>query len=840
MTPDPQPGVQARPSRAATTPISTYRFQVRPSFGFDRVGALAGYLADLGVGHAYLSPVLMPSPGSEHGYDVVDHARLNPEAGGQAVFAAMVSALHERGLGAVADVVPNHMAVPTPVSLNAALWSVLRDGPGSPYARWFDVDWSVPSHALLMAVLGDRIGTVLQAGELTVDSSGPEPVLRYYDHVFPVRPGTADLPLEELVDRQWYRLAWWRVADDELNYRRFFDVDTLAAVRVEDPEVFDATHALLLQLVRDGSLDGLRIDHPDGLADPRGYLRRLAETTGGAWVVVEKILEGSEQLPEDWPCAGTTGYDALLRVGGLFVDPAGSGPLTSLLTEVSDSPGDFAHVVEQAKRDVVERGLYAEVTHLVDLLVQICTEDIALRDHPRRSLESALVELLVAFPRYRAYVVPGEPAPPEQAEVVQEAAQVARQRLPEEAHDALDVVVDLVLGRPVGRGPVGGRDEAWRQELIVRFQQTCGPVMAKGVEDTAFYRWHRLVALNEVGGDPERFGISPEEFHAYAHDRQRDWPATMTTLSTHDTKRSEDVRARLFPLSELTTEWSEAVRSWNEASAPHRSSSGWPDGATAYLVWQILVGTWDGGPLAADRLTDYLSKATREAKLHTTWTSPDPVYDEAVHAFATGVLADTELMASVGEFCQTLAPYARIAVLGQKLVQLTMPGIPDVYQGCELVDLSLVDPDNRRDVDFAARQAALRDLDAGRPPSSLSQEKLLVTATALRLRRTHPQVFGLGSSYAPVPTTTGNALAFARGRDGEEPLVVVVATRLARSLERLGGWGSHTLTLPEGRWRNLLGEQQVDGGSVQVADLLGRLPVALLLREEPGTGRVGP
>jgi (1->4)-alpha-D-glucan 1-alpha-D-glucosylmutase len=818
---------------------------VRPDFGFEDVAGIADHLANLGISHVYLSPILAASPGSQHGYDVVDHSRLNDDAGGRPAFDRMVEALHERGLRAVADVVPNHMAVPTPVRLNAALWSVLRDGPSSPFARWFDVDWSVPDRAVLMAVLGDRIGTVISKGELTVDRSRrdgrDEPVLRYYEHEFPIRPGTENLPLEQLVDRQWYRLAWWRVADDELNYRRFFDVGTLAALRVEDPAVFAATHALLLELVTDGALQGLRIDHPDGLADPGGYLRRLAEATGGVWVVVEKILEGDEHLPKDWPCAGTTGYDSLQRVGGLFADPASAAPLGDLLTELTGEPMEFAAVVEQAKREVVENSLYAEVNRLVELLLAICHDDIALRDHTRRQLQLCVVELLVAFDRYRAYVVPGEPAPAESVEVVDRAVAKARPHLPEDAWDTLDLVRDLVLGRPAGGGPTGPDDEYRRAEFVVRFQQTCGPVMAKGVEDTAFYRWNRLSALNEVGGDPAYLGVPPEEFHAFAAALQADWPATMTTLSTHDTKRSEDVRARLLAITELPQEWATAVREWAELSGRHRSPEGWPDPATMYLIWQVLVGTWSsggssGGALSHERLNDYLTKAIREAKVHTSWTRPDEVYESAVHDFADAVLDDEELLASVGAFATGLDGAARVVVLGQKLVQLAMPGVPDVYQGCELVELSLVDPDNRRDVDFGERRRRLGRLDAGEKPADLDDEKLLVTSRVLRVRRDHPEWFrGAGSAYVPIATSTGNAVAFGRGTPGEAGTVadvaaVAVATRLPVALERHGGWGEHTVTLPEGGWTDVLSGREVQGGSLRLDELLGELPVAFLVR----------
>ncbi|MEW1957623.1 malto-oligosyltrehalose synthase [Kineococcus sp. NPDC059986] len=810
-------------------PTGTYRLQIQPAFTFDDAAEQAEHLAALGVSHAYLSPVLAPATGSTHGYDVVDHSQLNPEAGGRPAFDRLSARLRGAGLGAVADVVPNHVAVPTPASDNAQLWSVLREGPGSPFASWFDVDWSVPDRAILMAVLGQRIGQVLAAGELSLDRSGEEPVLRYYDHVFPVRPGTEDLPLEQLVDRQWYRLAHWRVADEELNYRRFFDVDTLAAVRVEDPAVFDATHRLLLELVHDGSLQGLRIDHPDGLADPRGYLERLAAATRegdgpSAWVVVEKILEGDELLPTDWACAGTTGYDALQRIGGVFLDPAGAEPLSTSYAALTGTAVPFASVVEEAKREVVENGLYAEVHRLVELLAGICHDDVNLRDHTRRGLHEAVVELLVAVDQYRAYVVPGETAPEDAVAVLDHAAAGARTRLPAERHDTLAVVVDLALGR------VGGEDPR-AAEFVVRFQQTCGPVMAKGIEDTAFYRWFRLSSLNEVGGDPTRFGISPEEFHAFAARLARDWPATMTTLSTHDTKRSEDVRARLSVLSEFGEEWAGAVASWRDLAAEHRDAE--LDARTELLVWQTVFGTWGAeGPLAVDRLLAYLQKATREAKDHTTWTSPDEAYETAVEKFARGVLADDAVLAAVAEFVELTASAARVAVLGQKFVQLLMPGVPDVYQGTEVVDLSLVDPDNRRPVDYADRRRRLTSLDSGSAPSDLHDEKLLVVSRALRVRRDRPAAF-VGGDYSPVPTSSGNALAFSRG-PADAPEVVAVATRLPVSLHRNGGWGEHTLTLPEGRWRNLVdvtgSGPVVDGGSVRIADLLTDLPVALLVR----------
>lgn len=837
-----------RPAPGRPVPTATYRLQVRAEQTFDDVAALVPYLADLGVSHLYLSPILEATPGSAHGYDVLDHDRISPDAGGRPAFERLADTAREHGLGIVVDVVPNHMTVPTPVRLNQPLWSVLRDGPASPYASWFDIAWQPGdsgtaeaggANAVLMPVLGDRIGAVLARGEIALDTTGVEPVLRYYEHEFPVRAGTEHLPLAELVDRQWYRLAYWKVADDELNYRRFFDVDTLVAVRVEDPEVFDATHRLLLDLLHAGRIDGLRIDHPDGLADPREYVRRLWHATEGSWVVVEKILEGEETLSDDWPCAGTTGYDALREIQGLFVDPTGGTPMLHTWTAASTRGGsrrirgDMASVASLAKREVVAQSLFTEVAHLVELLRRICRADVRLRDHTRRSLASALTELLVAFDRYRAYVVPGEPAPPEQAQVVERAADTARQNLPEELADTVDLIRDLVLGREAGSA--GRIDEELRAELMIRFQQTCGPVMAKGIEDTAFYRSFLLASLNEVGGDPDRFGNSPDHFHAFATHLSTQWPTAMTTLSTHDTKRSEDTRARLDVLSERPTAWNQLVLALGQAV-----DAGEVDGATEYLLWQTLVATWDtatGRPIGADRLHGYLLKAVREAKLHTTWTEQNAEYEQAVLGLADAASASSEVADAISEFLTGNAAFIRATTLGQKLLQLTMPGVPDVYQGTEIVDLSLVDPDNRRPVDFAERARLLARLDAGTRPVGLDEEKLLVTSRALRLRRDLPEVFvGERSGYAPLASTTGNIVAFSRGSQDETPpaadpaQVCVLVTRLQHTLDELGGWREHTVTLPEGRWTDVLTGRTVDGGSQTIASILTSLPVALLTR----------
>ncbi|MGZ6827371.1 MAG: malto-oligosyltrehalose synthase, partial [Mycobacteriales bacterium] len=579
-------------------------------------------------------------------------------------------------------------------------------------------------------------------------------------HEFPVAAGTlVEGDVEKTLAGQHYRLAYWRCSDD-LAYRRFFDVTTLAAVRVEDPEVFDATHALVLRQVREGEVDGLRIDHPDGLADPEGYLRRLTAAAPDTWVVAEKILEPGEQLPE-WCGAGTTGYDALQQVMGLFVDPDGEAALDRLW----DGPS-YGEVVGASKRLVLDRVLVAEV----DRLVRVAAPVLAAEDVTRHAFREALVEVLAAFDVYRAYLPPSGPADSVARVHVESAVTAAQASLPHRAREA-GLVGELALAE---------RD---CPEFVTRFQQTCGPVMAKGVEDTAFYRYLRLSALCEVGGDPSVFGTSPDEFHRWCAEQQERWPLAMTTLSTHDTKRSEDVRARLVLLSQEPDGWSEAVGRWT-AAMPERL-----DPATEHLVWQTLLGAW---PIDAERATAYLEKATREAKAHTSWTDPDEAYDARVRGYVTRAV--TEHGDEVAALAERLAPRWRSVLLAQKLVQLTMPGVADTYQGTELTDLSLVDPDNRRPVDFAHRAELLEA-----PDGSVDSDKLRVVSTALRLRREHPGWF-LAGGYEPLEAEQGT-LAFCRAGQ----VVTVVPLR---------GGEAGAVALPEGEW----------------VDLLDGLPVRLLVR----------
>jgi (1->4)-alpha-D-glucan 1-alpha-D-glucosylmutase len=772
-------------------PSSTYRVQFSSETTFTDAVGLLPYLDALGVGALYASPLLESGAGSNHGYDVVDPTRVSSERGGEAGRRALVDAVRARGMGFVLDIVPNHVGVERPKA-NPWWWDVLKHGRASEFASYFDIDWARDDPSgdpILVPILDADEEKALS--ELAVE--GDE--LRYYEHALPLAPGTGDGTAAEVHERQHYRLVSWKRGAAELTYRRFFDVSTLAAVRVEIPEVFDAVHREVLRWVAAGDVDGIRVDHPDGLSDPGGYTRRLRTAIGpDRWLLVEKILGVGEALPPSWPVDGTSGYEALRELQGVFVDPDGAGLLTQLAAAHTGSKQPLHAAEHEARRQVAATILAAEVSRIAALVPWPPATEL---DGVARTRE-AVAELLCGFPVYRSYLPEGRAA-------LDTAVSVARTHRPDLA-DVLDTIHSAMLAEPQG-------------ELATRVQQTSGMVTAKGVEDTAFYRWNRFVALNEVGGDPSRFGVSPAEFHTAMATREASWPHTMTTLSTHDTKRSEDVRARLAVLAEVPREWADRLMRW---SARHPL----PDRSLELLAWQNLIGAW---PISAGRMASYLGKASKEAKLVTSHVDPVAEVDEAVAAWPAAVLGDAELVAEIAEFVERIAAPGRVNSLGQKLLQLAGPGVPDVYQGTELFEHSLVDPDNRRPVDWTARQALLARLDEGWLPEVDAEgaAKLLVTLTGLRLRRYRPELL---RGYRPVPAegpAASHAVAFARS-----PSLVAVATRLPVGLAARGGWADTVLPLPDAAtdWHDIVTDTAVDGCAPELGRLLERYPVALLVR----------
>ncbi|WP_073694286.1 malto-oligosyltrehalose synthase [Mycobacterium sp. ST-F2] len=743
---------------------STYRLQMRSDgMTFDDALALLPYLDDLGVSHLYLSPVLTAVAGSTHGYDVTDPTAISAELGGPEGFARLSAAARARGMGLVVDIVPNHVGVERPEQ-NPWWWDVLAHGRSSRFSAYFDIDWDLdPDGRIVLPVLGSDA----DVDDLAVDGD----VLRLGDRSWPIRPGTGAGTAAEVYARQAYRLTGWQ--SGFCGYRRFFSITSLAAVRQEDPDVFDASHAEIGRWFREGLVDGLRVDHIDGLTDPAGYLSRLRELTGpDAWIVAEKILAADEPLEPSLPIGGTTGYDVLRDIGGLFVDPDGADVLTELARETRCD-------VRELKVKVATETLASELSRLCRAIVRVTgTDDPAL--------PTAIAQVVSRVGVYRTdYRVLSAVLP----EAISETAGAAPELAP-----ALQLVT-TALQQP---------------EPAARLQQLCGAVTAKAVEDTQFYRDARLVSLNEVGGTPERFGMSTAEFHQRAAARRRDWPATMVTLSTHDTKRSEDVRARITVLSQCADRWAQRVKRWDTVCLP-------PDEGTGLFLWQNIIGMWpvsgDVDDSVRERLHAYAEKAIREAELHTDWEQPDREFEGAVSDWIDALL-DGPVANEVTAFVGQLDEAARCDAVAQKLLALTVPGIPDVYQGTELFDDSLVDPDNRRPVDFARRQTEL---------TALSHPKIRVVSAALRSRRERPDTY-LSGDYTPIVAegpAADHVIAFLRGSD-----VLVVVPRWTLKLDQ-SDCADTAIALPEGEWTDRLTDRTWSG-TVTADALFAELPGALL------------
>ncbi len=879
------------------TEIATYRVQMCASFTLDSAAALADYLSELGISHLYSSPVLQACKGSTHGYDVLDHTRVNSELGGEAAFEQFSKALAQQGLGLLLDIVPNHMAIGKE---NRWWWDVLENGQASRYAPYFDVEWQPPEnklhHVVLLPVLGNHYGRILDAGELQIRRYRGTFTFHYHDQAFPIAPRSltillnwaskyaesdrfgffADamdhLPssrttdwgslrrrhrdkdilgslltrflqeetaaaaaidraidelnhdpraLHELLERQNYRLAFWRTAQRDLGYRRFFDVNTLIGLHTEEEQVFGDIHELLFHwLTPNGPMEGVRVDHPDGLLDPLQYLVRLHDRIHTGWIVVEKILLPNERLRDSWPVSGTTGYDFMNRVMGLFVDRNNEEALTRFYADFTGETRPFSDVLREKKLQVLRQVLGSDVNMLTSMLLNICERHIHHRDHTRHELHEALQELIAEFPVYRSYVRPNLGLiDPEDEMVVTTALRAVETTRPDLSPDLLKFIGDILLLKLTGE---------LEAEFVARFQQATGPAMAKGAEDTAFYCYHRFIALNEVGGDPGRFGLSRQDFHEWCRHIQKHWPKTMLSSSTHDTKRSEDVRARLVVLSEMAARWFAQISTWSERHisywGPHQ-----PDKNFEYFWYQTLVGTW---PLEPERALPYCQKATREAKVYTSWTDPQPTYEEAVTSFVRHLYDDETFIDELTRFVDELDEYGQATSLSQTLIKLTAPGIPDLYQGTELWNYSLVDPDNRRPVDYNLRRRLLQEL-AGMTPQEMWTRrregfpKLWIIQQALRLRRERPQSFGSTGDYSAVEATghkTHHVVAYRRGEE-----IIAIAPRWFLTLK--GNWADTALELPPGRWRHVFDGRIFEAGLCFMKDILQTFPVALLCKE---------
>ena len=812
--------------------LSTYRVQLRPEFGFDDAAAIVPYLADLGTTHLYTSPYLQAAAGSSHGYDTVDYSKVNAELGGEAGRLRLCDALQANGMGHIIDIVPNHMCISSPA--NQWWWNVLRHGSASAYAGYFDIDWSGgrgnPPGKVVLPVLGEPLTKALADGLLTLDQSASGPVIRYFNAEFPIC--NADVAnsseLRNVLDRQHYVLTDWRTGARRINYRRFFDINTLAGLCIERDDVFDDVHRLPLQWVSDGSVQGLRVDHVDGLRDPTAYLERLRSAVGDeCLIIVEKILQPHEQLPSTWPVSGTTGYDAGFITQSVFTNGGNTRQLSNAYTAFTGVNQSWSSVVAEAKAIVLADILIGDVDRLTELLVVAAERHGYISD--ASTLARALTAVLAAFPVYRTYAAP-ETGCISAADIITvdgAVAEASADVLSPVDRQGVAFVGDLLTLRVAS---------AEASEFVVCFQQLSGPVMAKSVEDTSFYRYNRFVAANEVGGDPAVLGLTTAKFHEACTERQRSYPLSLVATTTHDTKRSEDVRYRLAALSEMAGAWDLAAGRWQSMNAAHASRAPdgdgrLPDANMEYMLYQTLIGAH---PLSVDRATEYASKASKEAKVFTSWNSPDQTYDCALQAFVVAVLSDEAFAYELDQFTEALAEAELHTTLAATLVKLTQPGVPDTYQGTELTDLSLVDPDNRRTVDYGRRIEALRRVRTMEPEELLAASdiglvKIRVITDTLRIRARRPGAFGPQGAYAPiVPKGHGaeHVIAFLRGER-----IITLAPRLTESLRRNGGWQNTMIDLPSGEWKNVFTGEYYGGGPIQIEKLLARFPVALLEAE---------
>jgi (1->4)-alpha-D-glucan 1-alpha-D-glucosylmutase len=956
-------------------PTATYRLQFNRNFTFDDATKLVAYLHQLGISHCYASSFLTAMPGSMHGYDVIDPTSLNPEIGTEEDFNSFTTALHAQGMGLILDVVPNHMGIGK--ELNVWWRDVLENGPSSRYADAFDIDWHPIKRELenkvLLPILGDQYGTVLENQELQIVYADGSFTLQYHDRNLPLAPKSWLHILEEGVERltdreqpsvielqsimtalhhlpsqherqpervaeryrekevikrrlaaltdqhgairdfieenvrrfngvkgapesfdlldrmlngQAYRLASWKVASEEINYRRFFDINELAAIRMEDPRVFEEVHQFVLSLVERGLVSGLRIDHVDGLYDPCGYLRQLQEWAKDRvpaaasaalplYLVVEKILGLNEPLPDNWPVHGTTGYEFVNLVNGLFVDHRYERQMTETYQRFSGLRDSYEDLVYESKNLIMRMSMASEVNVLGHQLNLLSERDRRSRDFTLNNLTDALREIIASFPVYRTYIAEGhEPLLERDRAYIHMAVARAKRRNPALSGQVFDFIRTILLKQADARTE---QDRADQLRFVMKFQQTTGPVTAKGIEDTVFYIYDRLVSLNEVGGAPDQFGLSIQSFHDRMRDRQQRWPLSLSASSTHDTKRSEDVRARINVLSEMPQRWKDAITRWSKYNRRHRTEVDGlsaPDRNDEYLLYQTLIGMWpltppdeDGYRALVERAAAYMKKATYEAKRHTSWINPHQGYDEAVHRFVHATLDRERNKLFFDHFLpfqSDIARYGLYNALAQLVVKLTAPGVPDLYQGTELWDFSLVDPDNRRPVDYDQRRRVLQDLeeatrrcDGNR--TSLMKEllansadgriKAFVTTMGLNCRKQQPEVFASGR-YLPLETGGSkgrHVCAFARIH--EERVIVVAVPRLIVGLlgEHLTPpvgkaiWDDTWVEVPEGhpsddRYRNLLTGEGLAAAAVGsprtllAADIFQVSPVAVLER----------
>jgi len=830
-------------------PLSTYRLQLNSGFTLKDATELVPYLNSLGISAVYASPIFKTHPGSLHGYDITDFSQINPEIGTEKNFEELAAALQKHGMGLILDIVPNHMRINDPA--NRWWWDVLKNGQDSPYAKYFDIDWDAANGKVILPILDRSVEELIQTEMLRIESQDETSILRFKDLALPLNKKTFQATnfqdVNEILSLQAYRLIHWKRGNKTINYRRFFDIDELAGLRVEDTQVFTDVHQRVLHLIKRGWVTGVRVDHVDGLYDPAKYFSDLIQFFGEKITIfVEKILTGEEKLPPQWPIAGTTGYDFANSLNGVFVDRNQRSTLRDAYQTFTKQQTTASDVIYSSKMQILQTVMISELNSILALLIKIAKLRPSSGYMTEASLRRALQNTIASFPVYRTYIRADE------GRVSDSDRGYVHAATGENSPETKLIQSILLMNLP---DDLSEEEQSLRNRFVMKFQQVTGPVMAKGVEDTALYRFFPLASLNDVGSNLEDFGYSLETFHDQNCMRLKHWPFSMITTSTHDSKRNEDVRARINVLSEIPEQWSEAIGRWKKNNCFFKSLSEGrlaPDANDEYLLYQTLVGTWPEeltnsalDPLLIEKYTDrivgYMLKAVKEAKTHTSWIDPVPSYEHAIESFTRHVLNPQLSPQFFEDFCNFIPLVIRCghySSLSQVLLKLTSPGTPDIYQGCELWNERLVDPDNRQPVDFRLRKKRLKYVmqsDFYSLSSSLQdgQIKLFITHQALKLRKKLPDLFARGS-YIPLEVLGNKArhiITYARER-GNLRMITIVArfyTFLGKTPTGKNIWDPTHVRVPNGTYRDALtGRNYKSEGMLSLGEVLASLPFALL------------
>ncbi|MBF0298538.1 MAG: malto-oligosyltrehalose synthase [Oligoflexia bacterium] len=846
-----------------TLPTATYRLQFNSKFSFESAQKIIDYLSLLGISHIYASPYFQAAAGSTHGYDILNHNKISEELGGESKYQDFCFHLKKNGLGQILDIVPNHMSIDA--EQNVWWWDILKKGQSSKYASYFDINWSATStskNKIVIPLLSDHYGKLLRSKKIQLKQKANKIIISCEQLEFPISTESfialytsEDLKqksieqiiseinfdpiiLHTFLQQQHYRLSFWRTSSHLFCYRRFFDINNLIALRQENDLVFQQTHQFIAKLLGEHIIDGLRVDHIDGLRDPEQYLHHLRKLATDAWIIVEKILLPQEQLPKSWPIDGTTGYDFLNSCLNIFIDPLSEQAFDEIYKDFTGEKEKYSFILYKKKKDIIDSNFRGEINYLSELLLNICEQEHYYYDYTSLEYYQALREIIACVPVYRTYIRPFHHTHHSTIEINRSIITASINASIKEA-SLLNLNIDSGPFIFIKKILLQSSHTNLSAEFVSRFQQITGTIMAKGAEDTAFYCYNRFPAVNEVGGDPGRFGLTINDFHSFLSQIQKNYPCTMLTTSTHDTKRGEDTRMRLAVLSENPTGWREAIYRWNQHNhCKKKQENNLPDHNTEYLLYYTLFAAW---PIEEERLQEYMLKSVREAKIYTSWKNPNEHYENILRQFISSLVHDQYFMNDIYHFVEEHLYTARVNSLSQTLIKLTAPGIPDIYQGCELWDLGLVDPDNRKAVDYKLRYKLLEESLHLWPEEVLLQmdigvPKIWLINKILTFRKCHPEILAPSAEYTALQVEgkkKDHVFAFMRARKAISiiPLLAFKKNKETKENKETNYWEDTFIKCPEGKWENLFTKEMLSSKSTEnifMEKLFSKFPIAFL------------